>query len=151
LPEESPSRRGQEAPAICLTDPESQRVLAAAAQALARELGRRVAEEYFDLVVRGVPPRWLTVEACAQYLTRTPRAIREMAGRRQIPHVMRDGRIYFDRFVIDQWMAEHPRAVLDKPTWRPKSPTGRVPRSAWRRGVRAVTQRQPKAPKDDPK
>lgn len=46
-----PARRRQRAdvsePGADFTDPESQRVLAAAAQTVARELGREAAREYF--------------------------------------------------------------------------------------------------------
>jgi excisionase family DNA binding protein len=48
--------------------------------------------------------RWLTVEACAQYISRTPAAVRSLLARGAIPHHKPDGRILVDRDVVDAWV-----------------------------------------------
>lgn len=49
-------------------------------------------------------PRWMTVATCAEYIDRTPWAIRGLMKQGVIPFLKQGGTIYFDRFVIDHWM-----------------------------------------------
>ena len=51
-------------------------------------------------------PRWMTVATCGRYIDRTTSAVQKLVFRGKIPYVRTgDGRITFDRFVIDKWVA----------------------------------------------
>jgi hypothetical protein len=50
----------------------------------------------------------MTVDTCARYLDRTPKAIRALVARQLIPVTRKAGRLYFDRVRIDQWMETCP-------------------------------------------
>ena len=48
--------------------------------------------------------RLLDVPAAAEYLSRTPSAIRHMVAKGILPAVRRDGRVYLDRQDLDTWV-----------------------------------------------
>jgi excisionase family DNA binding protein len=48
--------------------------------------------------------RLLDVPAAAEYLARTPSAIRHMIAKGMLPAVRRDGRVYLDRLDLDTWV-----------------------------------------------
>jgi excisionase family DNA binding protein len=48
--------------------------------------------------------RLLDVPAAAEYLSRTPSAIRHMIAKGILPAVRRDGRVYLDRHDLDTWV-----------------------------------------------
>jgi excisionase family DNA binding protein len=48
--------------------------------------------------------RLLDVPAAAEYLSRTPSAIRHMIAKGVLPAVRRDGRVYLDRQDLDAWV-----------------------------------------------
>jgi len=48
--------------------------------------------------------RLLDVPAAAEYLSRTPSAIRHMIAKGILPAVRRDGRVYLDRQDLDTWV-----------------------------------------------
>ena len=48
--------------------------------------------------------RLLNVPAAAQYLCRSPSAIRHMIAKGALPAVRRDGRVYLDRQDLDTWV-----------------------------------------------
>lgn len=50
-------------------------------------------------------PRWMTTPTCAAYIDRTIQGVQGLLKRGRIPFVKQGGRVYFDRFVIDDWMA----------------------------------------------
>jgi hypothetical protein len=51
-----------------------------------------------------LPRRWLSFEACAQYLGKTHAALRGLVRRRQIPFHRYHHRLLFDRVEIDNWV-----------------------------------------------
>lgn len=53
--------------------------------------------------------RTMTVEECADYIRRTPEAVRTMVKRAHIPHMKIGRRVQFDREKIDRWMERHSR------------------------------------------
>ena len=48
--------------------------------------------------------RLLDVSGAAEYLSRTPSAIRHMIAKGTLPAVRRDGRVYLDRQDLDTWV-----------------------------------------------
>ena len=56
--------------------------------------------------------RYLTIEEAAQYLRRTPKAIRRLVERRKIPHLKTGRWITFDRETLDRWMKEQERVAI---------------------------------------
>lgn len=61
--------------------------------------------------------RYMDFEQCAAYIGRTPKALRGLISRKQIPHMALGRRLQFDRITIDRWMARHSRRgkLLDHP------------------------------------
>ena len=50
-------------------------------------------------------PRWLDVEWCAAYISRSKRSIQGLVDRCAIPHIKHEsGRVMFDRHAVDKWM-----------------------------------------------
>jgi hypothetical protein len=48
--------------------------------------------------------RLLDVPAAAEYIGRTPAALRHMIAKGIVPHVRRDGRVQLDRCDLDAWV-----------------------------------------------
>jgi excisionase family DNA binding protein len=48
--------------------------------------------------------RLLDVSAAADYLSRSPSAIRHMIAKGMLPAIRRDGRVYLDRQDLDTWV-----------------------------------------------
>lgn len=61
-----------------------------------------LAELREDPVEQGVKPRLLSVEGAAQYLSRTPSAIRNMLTTKKLKPVRLDGRVYLDVQELDR-------------------------------------------------
>lgn len=51
--------------------------------------------------------RYLTVDTCAAYLGRTPKAVRRLVERGELPCIRVGRRVQFDRDKIDSWMSRH--------------------------------------------
>jgi excisionase family DNA binding protein len=54
-----------------------------------------------------VSARYLTVDAAAEYLSLTPKAVRRMIERGDIPHYRVGARLRFDVTDLDAWMRKH--------------------------------------------
>jgi excisionase family DNA binding protein len=72
-------------------------------------------------------PRFLTVHAAAAYLSLSRRALYHRVERRSIPFLKRGRRLWFDRTVLDRWMAAgavdaFPSDVIDSKTSRRSAP-----------------------------
>jgi excisionase family DNA binding protein len=72
-------------------------------------------------------PRFLTVHAAATYLSLSRRALYHRVERRSIPFLKRGRRLWFDRTVLDRWMAAgavdvFPSHVIDSKTSRKSAP-----------------------------
>jgi excisionase family DNA binding protein len=72
-------------------------------------------------------PRFLTVHAAAVYLSLSRRALYHRVERRSIPFLKRGRRLWFDRKVLDRWMAAgavdvFPADVIDSKTSRKSAP-----------------------------
>lgn len=90
------------------------------AEALIHELAARVVDavrEHLQTHPSHVWPRWLTTATCARYIDRSPAGIRGLVARGTIPYVKREGLVYFDRLVLDRWMAGKVKA-RGKPSTR---------------------------------
>ncbi len=59
-------------------------------------------------------PRYLTLKEAAQYLGMTPKAVRHMVFRRQIPCAKRGRRLHFDRLDLDAWMHGLKRSTVEQ-------------------------------------
>jgi excisionase family DNA binding protein len=53
--------------------------------------------------------RFMSVEQCAAYIGRTPRAVEGLVYRAAIPVIKTGRRVTFDRERIDRWMERHGR------------------------------------------
>ena len=53
-----------------------------------------------------IEPRWLDVDAAAQYLCMSRHALYHRIGRRQIPFVKNGQIVRFDRQALDRWMGK---------------------------------------------
>lgn len=53
--------------------------------------------------------RYMSVATCATYIGRTPKAVRNLVDRSQIPYLKVGRRVQFDRERIDNWMGRHTR------------------------------------------
>lgn len=51
--------------------------------------------------------RYLSLEQCAAYIGRTPKAVERLLEKGDIPHMKVKGRLAFDRERIDRWMERH--------------------------------------------
>jgi excisionase family DNA binding protein len=72
-------------------------------------------------------PRFLTVHAAAAYLSLSRRALYHRVERRSIPFLKRGRCLWFDRTVLDRWMAAgavdaFPSDVIDSKTSRRSAP-----------------------------
>jgi excisionase family DNA binding protein len=73
-----------------------------------------VAEEFFDVLAARVAdvvierlegsPEWLRVEQAAEHLGTTPNGIRALVKRGKVPVYRRDGRLFFDRRELDDYV-----------------------------------------------
>jgi excisionase family DNA binding protein len=77
--------------------------------------GNQAADDFVDLIVerlyerliaaqQGDKGRWMGVPAAAEYIGRSPSAVRHLIAKRAIPSVRRDGRVQFDRQDLDNWL-----------------------------------------------
>ena len=70
-------------------------------------LADAIAERVFRRLEKAQGPqrsRLLDVPRAAEYLSRTPSAIRHMIAKGILPAVRRDGRVYLDRQDLDAWV-----------------------------------------------
>jgi excisionase family DNA binding protein len=111
------SNRDEAAPAVAekprphaapISDRRDTGLLSTFGEGLMLELAERVVDAVRDHVrMHPEPewPRWLTTKTVARYIDRSERGIRGLIQRGAIPFVKQGGTLYFDRFVIDRWMA----------------------------------------------
>lgn len=78
---------------------ETQNPLAPLVRSIVHEVIAELREEPLD---QGVNPRLLSVEGAAQYLSRTPSAIRNMVSMKKLKPVRLDGRVYLDVQELDR-------------------------------------------------
>ena len=71
----------------------------ACADAIAERVCRRLVA-----VMQQNKSRLLDVEAAAEYIGRSPAALRHLISRGKIPCVRRDGRVQLDRKDLDNWL-----------------------------------------------
>jgi excisionase family DNA binding protein len=70
---------------------------------LADAIAQRVCDQLFAAQERN-KSRLLDVRAAAEYIGRTPSAVRHLIARGTIPCIRRDGRVQFDRHDLDNWL-----------------------------------------------
>jgi len=68
-------------------------------------------------------PRWLDVDAAAQYLCMSRHALYHRVSRRQIPFVRHGRIIRFDRQSLDRWMSKGAQGIGGS---NPLAPTNRI-------------------------
>jgi len=73
-------------------------------EALIDTLAERVAAIVLSRLEETSGRRWLTVEHAAEYLGRTPEAIRGLVKRGELTAFKPDGRLQLDREELDRWM-----------------------------------------------
>jgi excisionase family DNA binding protein len=78
--------------------------------ALIETLAQRVAAIVLERLDDTSKQRWLTVDQAADYLGRTPEAIRGLVKRGELTGYRPDGRLQLDREQIDRWMRGAPDA-----------------------------------------
>ncbi len=71
--------------------------------ALADAIAERVYQRFTAAMARD-KGRLLDVAAAAEYIGRTPSALRHLIAKRTIPCVRRDGRVQLDRQDLDNWL-----------------------------------------------
>ena len=71
--------------------------------ALADAIAERVYQTLIAAMERN-KGRLLNVPAAAEYIGRTPSALRHLIARNAIPCVRRDGRVQLDRQDLDNWL-----------------------------------------------
>ena len=69
-------------------------------------LAQRVAAIVLERVEHPSGRRWLTVDSAAEYLDRTPDAIRGLVKRGELTAYKPDGRLQLDRQELDRWMRD---------------------------------------------
>ena len=52
-------------------------------------------------------PRYMNVQQCAAYISKSPKAVRHMVDKAHIPHIRLGRSLRFDRELMDRWMARH--------------------------------------------
>jgi excisionase family DNA binding protein len=67
-------------------------------------IAERVAEIVLDRFEQISDRRWLSVDRAAEYIDRTPDAIRGLVKRGQLTAYKPDGRLQLDREELDRWM-----------------------------------------------
>lgn len=72
--------------------------------ALIETLAQRVAAIVLERLEATSNRRWLTVDQAADYIGRSPDAIRGLVKRRELTGYKPDGRLQLDRQELDQWM-----------------------------------------------
>jgi hypothetical protein len=82
---------------------------AEAAALLLDDLVANLAERLAPLVAAVVAPAeqaspWMNIKSTATYLDTTEQALRGRVKRGEIPVHRRDGRLYFNRTELDQWI-----------------------------------------------
>jgi len=78
--------------------------------ALIETLAQRVAAIVLERLEGTSNRRWLTVDQAADYLGRTPEAIRGLVKRGELTAYKPDGRLQLDREELDRWMRGVPDA-----------------------------------------
>jgi excisionase family DNA binding protein len=78
--------------------------------ALIESLAQRVAAIVLERLEHTSNRRWLTVDQAADYIGRSPEAIRGLVKRRELTGYKPDGRLQLDRTELDQWMRGAPDA-----------------------------------------
>ena len=78
--------------------------------ALIETLAQRVAAIVVERLDDTSDRRWLTVDQAADYIGRTPEAIRGLVKRGVLTGYKPDGRLQLDRTELDQWMRGAPDA-----------------------------------------
>jgi excisionase family DNA binding protein len=80
----------------------------AAAALLLDDLVATLVERLTPLVAAIAPAEqaspWMSIKSAAAYLDTTEQALRGRVKRGEIPVYRRDGRLYFDRAELDQWV-----------------------------------------------
>jgi excisionase family DNA binding protein len=81
---------------------------AEAATLLLDELVKAVANRVAPVIVASAPSEqvspWMNIKTAAAYLDTTEQALRARVKRNEIPVHRRDGRLYFHRTELDQWV-----------------------------------------------
>lgn len=72
--------------------------------ALIETLAQRIAAIVLERLEDTSNRRWLTVDQAADYIGRTPEAIRGLVKRRELTGYKPDGRLQLDRTELDRWM-----------------------------------------------
>ena len=72
--------------------------------ALIETLAQRVAAIVLQRLEDTTERRWLTVDQAADYIGRSPDAIRGLVKRRELTGYKPDGRLQLERTELDQWM-----------------------------------------------
>ena len=62
-----------------------------------------------------IEQRYMDVNDCAIYIGRTPKAVRRLIDRAEIPAIRTGRKLQFDKEQIDRWMQRH--AVRGKQLW----------------------------------
>jgi excisionase family DNA binding protein len=78
--------------------------------ALIETLAQRVAAIVVERLEDTSNRRWITVDQAADYIGRSPEAIRGLVKRRELTGYKPDGRLQLDREELDGWMRGEPRA-----------------------------------------
>ena len=78
--------------------------------ALIETLAQRVAAIVLERLEATSSRRWLTVDQAADYIGRTPEAIRGLVKRGELTAYKPDGRLQLDRVELDRWMRGAPDA-----------------------------------------
>ena len=78
--------------------------------ALIETLAQRVAAIVLERLEATSNRRWLTVDQAADYIGRSPEAIRGLVKRRDLTGYKPDGRLQLDRHELDTWMRGAPDA-----------------------------------------
>ena len=73
-------------------------------------LAERVAAIVLERIDAAPGRKWLTVDSAAEYIDRTPDAIRGLVKRGELTGYKPDGRLQLDREELDGWMRGDPRA-----------------------------------------
>jgi excisionase family DNA binding protein len=77
---------------------------------LIETLAQRVAATVLERLEDTSNRRWLTVDQAADYIGRSPDAIRGLVKRRELTGYKPDGRLQLDRTELDRWMRGAPDA-----------------------------------------
>jgi excisionase family DNA binding protein len=78
--------------------------------ALIETVAQRVAAIVLERLEDTSNRRWFTVDQAADYIGRTPEAIRGLVKRRELTGYKPDGRLQLDRTELDRWMWGAPDA-----------------------------------------